>query len=80
MCGMNPSDIFSPPESLFRFFRKPNGKRTVYYILPDDKKDILKELETLGIDEYFIFPEFDRDIKVVSERSKMTPRNLDKSI
>lgn len=70
MCGMNPRDIFSPPDSLYGFFSNPTGKRYIYYVLPEDKESILNQLEILGIDEYFIFPEFDRDIKVVSERKK----------
>lgn len=78
MCGMNPRDIFSPPDSLYLFFNNPKGTKYIYYILPEDKDKILYQLKTLGIDEYFIFPEFDKDIKkVVSERASGTTFKLD---
>ncbi len=75
MCGMNPENIYEPPESLYKFFRYPNdesgadkGKKKAkfYYILPgDDKKTILKQLKVLGMDEYYFFPELENEIKVV---------------
>ncbi len=79
MCGMNPKDIYEPPESLYDFFRYPkNGKQKdwkarVYYIPSHSiKREILKELEVLGMDEYYFFPELEREIKVVSSSVKKT--------
>ena len=67
MCGMNPANIYSPPESLYDFFKPGKGKRNVYYVLPgENKKTILDQLKLLGIDEYFIFPELEKEIRVVS--------------
>lgn len=65
MCGMNPNDISSPPESLYDFFKNVKKARKVYYILPKHKPNILKQLKVLGIDEYFIFPELEREIDSV---------------
>ncbi len=42
----------------------------VYYILPEKKDDILKELDVLGLNEYYFFPELEREIRVVSESVK----------
>lgn len=67
MCGMNPDNIYEPPEDLYRFFRHPRtGKKaTFYYILPEDRELILKKLKLLGIDEYYIYPELEREIEVL---------------
>ncbi len=67
MCGMNPDNIYEPPEDLYRFFRHPRkGKKaTFYYILPEDRELILKKLKLLGIDEYYIYPEMEREIEVL---------------
>ena len=66
MCGMNIDDIYSPPEALYDFFKSPTGgKRNVYYILPCFKSRILEQLKVLGIDEYFIYPELEREIDSV---------------
>lgn len=106
MCGMNPEDIYKPPESLYKFFRykddnyqgvKAGGSTDVqkdtesskkdgcdevvekeegdavarfYYILPSKKRPILDELEMLGLNEYYFFPELEREIKVVRESVK----------
>ena len=49
MCGMNPGNIYEPPESLYKFFRYPNDeasggtkrkKAKFYYILPGDDKEL----------------------------------------
>lgn len=41
-----------------------------YYILPSKKRPILDELEMLGLNEYYFFPELEREIKVVRESIK----------
>lgn len=67
MCGMNPKNIYKPPKDLYDFFRRTdNGVANFYYVLPKNKVDILKELKVLGMDEYYFFPELEREIKVVS--------------
>jgi len=40
-------------------------KRVVYYILPEKREQILKDLKKLGIDNYFLFPELEKDISEV---------------
>lgn len=72
MCGMNPDNIYEPPKSLYDYLRYPaeDGRATFYYILPDDKKPILNELKLLGLDEYYFFPELEKEIKVVSAVNK----------
>ncbi len=76
MCGMNPKDIHQPPESLYSFFKYPNDgdatgddrKARFYYVLTKkDKDNILNELKVLGLDEYYFFPEPEREIKVVRD-------------
>ena len=67
MCGMNPENIYKPPKDLYDFFkRSDDGVANFYYVLPKNKVDILKELKVLGMDEYYFFPELEREIKVVS--------------
>ena len=72
MCGMNPENIYEPPEDLYRFFTHPrkDKKATFYYILPEDKSLILRKLKIIGIDEYYIFPELERGTKVLSNSMK----------
>ena len=85
MCGMNPKNIYEPPESLYDFFRypdlpqvnKPGGednpagavsstkKAKFYYILPEDRRFILEELKVFGMDDYYFFPELEKEIDVV---------------
>lgn len=70
MCGMNPQNVLEPPVSLYDFFKpKDERKATFYYILPADREPILKELKKLGMDEYFFFPELEREIKVLSDEA-----------
>lgn len=70
VCGMNLGDIYKPPKSLFNFFKKNDGSRTVYYILPGTKQDMMSDLKKLGINEYFIFPELEKEINVVKSLEK----------
>lgn len=46
-----------------------NGKkRTILLIKKNDKKKILNELRILGIDEYFIYPEFEHFCKAIKQK------------
>ena len=70
MCGLNPYNIYEPPESFYDFFEldvcdEDIPKRVVYYILPEKREQILKDLKKLGIDNYFLFPELEKDISEV---------------
>lgn len=85
MCGMNPEDIYKPPESLYEFFRYPElpqvnkpgcednpagavsstKKAKFYYILAEDREFILEELKVFGMDDYYFFPELEKEIDVV---------------
>ena len=85
MCGMNPENIYKPPESLYDFFRYPElpqvnkpgcednpasamsstKKAKFYYILPEDRRFILEELKVFGMDDYYFFPELEKEIDVV---------------
>ncbi len=49
--------------------KKRKGKSHFYYVLPSKKQVILDELRVLGLDEYYFFPELEREIKVVSALS-----------
>lgn len=81
MCGMNPENIYEPPEDLYRFFTHPrkNKKATFYYILPEDKSLILNKLKILGINEYYIFPELERGTKVLSNSIKKSKDKLEEN-
>ncbi len=76
MCGMNPEDIRKPPESLYEFFRYPEDgknkdwKARFYYILPEDRRFILEELKQFGMDDYYFFPELEKEIDVVKASVK----------
>lgn len=70
MCGLNPNEIYEPPESFYSFFKLEGRddsipERVVYFILPDKREGILKDLKKLGIDNYFLFPELEKDISEV---------------
>lgn len=70
MCGLNPYNIYEPPESFYDFFEldvcdEDIPKRVVYHILPEKREQILKDLKKLGIDNYFLFPELEKDISEV---------------
>lgn len=75
MCGLNPLNVFSPPDSLYNFFSLYNQienddlrskveekNRVIYYIQPENVTKILSELELVCIDKFFIFPELENDI------------------
>lgn len=86
MCGMNPENIRKPPKSLYNFFRYPDltqGNKSVevgtaqapkvatfYYILPKDREFILEELKLFGMDDYYFFPELEKEIDVVKASVK----------
>ena len=86
MCGMNPENIRKPPKSLYNFFRYPDltqGNKSVevgtaqspkvatfYYILPKDREFILEELKVFGMDDYYFFPELEKEIEVVKASVK----------
>ena len=90
MCGMNPENIYKPPESLYDFFRYPElpqvnkpgcednpasavsstKKAKFYYILPEDREFILEELKVFGMDDYYFFPELEKEIEVVKASVK----------
>ena len=86
MCGMNPENIRKPPKSLYNFFRYPDltqGNKSVevgtaqspkvatfYYILPKDREFILEELKVFGMDDYYFFPELEKEIDVVKASVK----------
>ncbi len=76
MCGMNPKNIYEPPESLYEFFRYPEDgknkdwKAKFYYILPEDRRFILEELKLFGMDDYYFFPELEKEIEVVKASVK----------
>ena len=68
MCGLNPCDMFSPPESFYEFFKlKGKGlnamKRHIYYVNPENISTIQSQLKMVGIDKYFVFPELENDIE-----------------
>ncbi len=97
MCGMNPEDIHKPPKSLYNFFRYPDltqGNESVeegtaqspktatfYYILPKDREFILEELKLFGMDDYYFFPELEKEIDVVKasvKKKKLTQKEKNK--
>ncbi len=73
---MNPKNIYEPPESLYEFFRYPEDgknkdwKAKFYYILPEGRRFILEELKLFGMDDYYFFPELEKEIEVVKASVK----------
>ncbi len=70
MCGLNPFDMFSPPETFYDFFKLDDKKvnikdlkRHIYYVHPNNISAIQSQLKMIGIDRYFVFPELENDIE-----------------
>lgn len=68
MCGFNPEDFNEPPTSLREYFKPDNLKWTYYYIVPDSLDKIVEELNVLGINEYYIYPDLEKEIGLVKNR------------
>jgi hypothetical protein len=71
MCGLNPNRFDAVPDSLFDFFKPEKGKRVYYYLMPKKRDQILKELQVLGIDKYYIYPDLEKDIEVRQNAAKV---------
>lgn len=72
MCGLNPKDFKWPTDDYYKFFRlddelieKTKRKQRIYYISKAVAREILKELNVLGINKYYIYSELDKNIKVL---------------
>lgn len=75
MCGLNPCDMFSPPETFYSFFEfdekkvninekeEKDLKRHIYYVHPKNILSIQSQLKMIGIDKYYVFPELENDIE-----------------
>ena len=42
----------------------------MWYILPEDRRFILEELKLFGMDDYYFFPELEKEIDVVKASVK----------
>lgn len=67
MCGRNQNYPYKAPEALGDFF-KLDGKRLIFLIHPEDIETIKKQLSLLGINEYYIYGDLEKEIKIERER------------
>jgi hypothetical protein len=67
MCGRNRNYPYKAPESLGDFF-KLDGKRRIFLIHPEDVETMKKQLNLLGINEYYIYGDLEKEIKIERER------------
>lgn len=74
MCGINPADFNAPPEQYYEFFNPKSeskdlvDKQIIFYFLKEDVDEIMKGLEFLGINDYYIYNELDKNIRVLKEQ------------
>lgn len=65
-CGRNTDDIHSCPDSIMRIWRNPKTRNNEYlYIMPEMVKTLKRELQSLGIDKYFLYGSLENEIESV---------------